>query len=49
MNAQQYQVYIDAIERFIQSPRAAYFTNANAFQTILQTLFPNVLKGWRNQ
>lgn len=42
LNATQYQGYIDAIERFIQSPQASCFTNANAFQTIYQTLFSEV-------
>lgn len=40
MNEQQYQSYIDAIESFVQSPRAEYFTNVNAFRTIYQSLFP---------
>ncbi len=41
MDAQRYQTYMDAIERFIQSPRADYFTNVNAFRTIFKTLFPD--------
>ena len=39
MDAQRYRITLDAIERFVQSPRAGYFTNANAFQTVFQTLF----------
>lgn len=40
MGPDQYQRYLEAIERFMNSERAEYFTNANAFRTILRTLFP---------
>ncbi len=48
----RYQVYLDAIETFIHSEKARYFTNANAFDTIWSVLFPHGIgprnSGWQS-